>query len=162
MPNEIERKFLVDREHPDLKRVLQTMPPQFVRQGYIMSGPNGVVRVRRKGEKGYLTVKGATSGITRPEFEYQIPAEDADTMLETMCGQIIEKNRYTIPLPGDLMVEVDVFEQIDLIVAEVELDSEDQEFDKPEWLTEEVSHDPAYFNNNIAERIAQGTGGPAR
>jgi adenylate cyclase len=162
MPNEIERKFLVDREHPELKKLLETIPPLVIRQGYIMSGPTGVVRVRRMGNRGFLTVKGATSGITRSEFEYQIPADEADTMLETMCGQIIEKNRYTILLTGCLMVEVDVFQQIDLVIAEVELDSEDQVFDKPDWLAEEVSHDPAYFNNVIAERIAQGAGGPAQ
>lgn len=162
MPNEIERKFLVDRDHPDLQRIWEMMPPIAIRQGYIMSGPTGVVRVRRKGSKGFLAVKGTTSGITRPELEYEIPVEEADEMLETMCGQIIEKNRYTIPLPGGLMVEVDVFQQIDLIVAEIELDSEDQAFDKPDWLTEEVSHDPAYFNNNIADRIAQEAKGPAR
>jgi adenylate cyclase len=154
MPNEIERKFLVDRDHPTLKDILETMLPLPIRQGYIMSGPSGVVRVRRMGNQGYLTVKGVTQGITRPEFEYQIPAKEANMMLETMCGQVVEKDRFTIPLPNGPMVEVDVFRQIDLIIAEVELDSEDQVFDKPDWLAEEVSHDPAYYNNNIADRIA--------
>ena len=155
MPKEIERKFLVDKDHPGLAPILATSSIE-IRQGYLKSDARGVVRTRTFGSKGYLTVKGPTTGITRDEFEYEIPKEDAEAMLESMCGAVIEKSRHLVPLPGGYIVEIDIFKQIDLVIAEIELPSEDAEFPKPDWLGEEVSTDPAYFNNAIAERIAEG------
>jgi len=155
MPKEIERKFLVDKDHPELAPILATASIE-IRQGYLKSDAQGVVRARTFGSKGYLTVKGPTAGITRDEFEYEIPKEDAEAMLESMCGAVIEKSRHLVPLPGGYIVEIDIFKQIDLVIAEIELPSEDAEFPKPEWLGEEVSTNPAYFNNAIAERIAEG------
>ena len=155
MPKEIERKFLVDTDHPELAPILATTAIE-IRQGYLKSDAQGVVRARTFGPKGYLTVKGPTAGISREEFEYEIPKEDAEAMLESMCGAVIEKSRHLVPLSGGYIVEIDIFKQIDLVIAEIELPSEDAEFPKPDWLGEEVSTNPAYFNNAIAERIAEG------
>ena len=105
-------------------------------------------------DKGFLTVKGISVGATRSEYEYDIPAADAEEMLDDLCETpIIEKNRYKIPL-GDVIWEVDEFLGVNdgLIVAEVELQSEDQAFDKPDWIGEEVTYDPKYFNANLIAR----------
>lgn len=154
MPKEIERKFLVDRDHPQLAGILATTPIK-IRQGYLKSDAQGVVRARVFGNRGYLTIKGPTKGISRDEFEYEIPKKDAETMLESMCGAVISKSRHQVPLEGGYIVEIDIFDQIDLVIAEIELPSEDAYFPRPEWLKEEVSHDPSYYNNAIAERIAE-------
>ncbi len=154
MPQEIERKFLVDRNHPELKKIITGWGVD-IKQGYMLSSERGVIRARVKGDEGYLTIKGANSGISRSEYEYPIPREDAEEILEMMCDKYLSKTRYTFPLLGGLEVEIDVFHQVDLIVAEIELPSEDHPFEKPEWLTEDVSEDPAYFNNAILERISE-------
>lgn len=146
MSAEIERKF---RVVGDAWRTLGTGTP--FRQGFLSTIKERVVRVRRAGEKGSITVKGVTRGITRLEFDYEIPAADADRMLDDLCHQpIIEKTRYRID-HGGLTWEVDEFagENAGLIVAEVELTSEEQAFDKPGWVGEEVSGDPRYFNSNL-------------
>lgn len=152
MPKEIERKYLIDRDYPEVQALISG-PGVEIRQGYIASGPTGVVRIRIAGDKGILTIKSKTVGVSRDEFEYEIPRNDAEAMLATMCGKIISKTRHCFPLEDGLMAEVDVFPQIDLVIAEVELPSADTTFTKPAWLTQDVSHDPAYFNNNIAERL---------
>ncbi len=154
MAKEIERKFLVNKDHPDLIRILSGTPIR-IRQGYLKSDDKGVVRARVYGEQGYLTIKGPTVGIARDEFEYEIPVGDAEAMLDSMCGAIISKSRYLVPITDLLTFEIDVFDDIDLIVAEIELPHETSEFFKPDWLAADVSHDPAYYNNAIAERIAQ-------
>ena len=153
MPKEIERKFLVDESHPELARILACEPTR-IRQGYLKSDDRGVVRVRVKGARGFVTIKGPTRGITRDEFEYEIPLADAEAMLDGMCQAIISKSRFTALLPEGLLVEIDVFDHLALVLAEVELPDENAVFTQPEWFTAEVSHDPAYFNNAIAERIA--------
>jgi adenylate cyclase len=153
MAKEIERKFLVDRTHPDLVALMST-PGEDIKQGYIMSGESGVVRIRTMGKWAFITVKGSTKGISRSEFEYEIPKADAEEMLQTMCGTAISKQRWGYPLANGREVEVDHFDQIDLMIAEVELGSEDESFEKPEWLLEEVSDNPAYFNNSIADKIS--------
>ncbi len=158
MTKEIERKFLVDRTHPDVTALLAT-PADDIRQGYIMSGPTGVVRVRISNDAAFLTIKGVTVDISRDEFEYPIPMDHAERLLLTMCGQVIEKQRYFYPLGKGLVAELDVFPQIDLYVAEVELSAETDEFAKPDWFGEEVSADPSYFNNNIADRIEAANAG---
>jgi adenylate cyclase len=148
MAKEIERKFLVKGEE---WRALAEGTKY--RQGYLNSAKERVVRVRTINDKGYLTIKGITVGATRSEFEYEIPLEDTDFMLDNLCEQfLIEKNRYKINI-GDLVWEVDEFfgKNDGLIVAEVELTSEDQEFDKPDWIGEEVTADPRYFNSNLVK-----------
>ncbi|WP_341367122.1 CYTH domain-containing protein [Yoonia sp. BS5-3] len=152
MAQEIERKFLVDCDHPEVRALLATKP-RYMRQGYIMSDKTGVVRVRIANDAAFLTIKGPSVGIARDEFEYPIPVADAEAMLNTMCDAVLAKRRYYHPLAGGLMVELDVFEQIDLVLAEVELPDEQARFARPDWLVEEVSDDPQYFNNNIAARI---------
>ncbi|NJK51901.1 MAG: CYTH domain-containing protein [Leptolyngbyaceae cyanobacterium SU_3_3] len=123
------------------------------RQGYIADQPGRTVRVRIAGDRGFLTIKGSTSGITRLEFEYMIPIADANEMLDRLCTPpIIEKYRYTINL-GNITWEVDEFlgDNQGLIIAEVELQNVEQAIDLPDWLGEDVSHDPRYYNSNLSK-----------
>lgn len=146
MAIEIERKFLVNG---DQWRSLASGITY--RQGYICTKKEGVVRVRIVGDRGYLTIKGLSVGNSRAEFEYPIPVSDAQTMLETMCERpLIEKSRYIIK-HGELIWEVDEFfgENAGLIIAEVELSTEHQVIELPEWVGIEVSHDARYFNANL-------------
>jgi CYTH domain-containing protein len=146
---EIERKFLVAGE--DWRALARGTR---YRQGYLSTVKERTVRVRTIDDKGFLTVKGITVGATRSEYEYEIPAADADEMLDDLCQKpIIKKNRYKIAL-GDVTWEVDEFLGVNdgLIVAEVELQSEDQPFPKPDWIGEEVTDDPRYFNANLVTR----------
>ena len=109
------------------------------------------VRVRTISDKAYLTIKGITVGASRTEFEYEIPVMDAEEMLDNLCEKpLIEKNRYMVEV-GALTWEVDEFfgENEGLIIAEIELQSEDQPFDMPDWVTEEVTADPRYYNANL-------------
>jgi len=143
---EIERKFLVVNQ--DFKQQGQGT---FLRQGYICSDPGRIVRVRIEAERAMLTIKGMSTGISCGEWEYPIPLADAQILLDTVCQQpLIEKTRYRIPLAG-LVWEVDEFigDNLGLIVAEVELESEQQQFDHPAWLGVEVSHDRRYANANL-------------
>ncbi|WP_346341641.1 CYTH domain-containing protein [[Phormidium] sp. ETS-05] len=148
MSTEIERKFLVSG---DGWRGLA--PGTIYRQGY-MPTQNGItVRVRVIGSQGYLTVKGRTTGISRLEFEYPIPIADAWEMLDNFCAKpLIEKTRYQIKY-GDIIWEVDEFhgDNQGLIIAEVELATENQIITIPEWIGAEVSHEPKYFNANLAK-----------
>jgi len=149
LAKEIERKFLVAGE--DWRALARGTR---YRQGYLSTVKERTVRVRTIDDKGFLTIKGITVGATRSEYEYEIPAADADEMLDDLCEQpIIEKNRYEIPLAG-VTWEVDEFLGVNdgLIVAEVELQSEDQSFPKPDWIGEEVTDDPKYFNANLIAR----------
>lgn len=143
---EIERKFLVKGDA--WKKLAQGTA---YRQGYLNSMKERTVRVRTIGDKGFLTIKGPTIGVTRPEFEYPIPKGDADKMLDLLAEKpLIEKNRYKIP-QGPYVWEIDEFfgENEGLVVAEIELPDENAVFDKPDWLGEEVSSDPRYFNSNL-------------
>ena len=148
MGKEIERKFLVKN---DSFRSLAKGTSY--RQGYLNSAKERVVRVRTIDDKGFLTIKGITTGATRLEYEYEVPLKDADTMLDELCEKpLIEKNRYKISHEG-FVWEVDEFfgENQGLICAEVELESEDQAYEKPEWIGEEVTGDPKYFNSNLIQ-----------
>ena len=145
---EIERKFLVtsDAWKAGAKGLAY-------RQGYIRTENKTTVRVRTAGEKGVLTLKGKSSGLSREEFEYEIPRDDAIRMLQTMCApEQIEKIRYKIKV-GDHTWEVDEFlgDNKGLIVAEIELKAEDEKFEKPTWLGKEVSDDKRYTNSNLAK-----------
>jgi adenylate cyclase len=148
MAVEIERKFLVVG---DSWRSLA--PGVLYRQGYVAASQERTVRVRVAGDRGYLTIKGASVGIGRSEFEYAIPFADAQELLDTLCDRpLIEKYRHKIPY-NNLIWEVDEFlgENQGLIIAEVELQSAQQEITLPEWIGAEVSSDPRYFNANLAK-----------
>ena len=144
MAKEIERKFLIAG---DAWRELAEGTTY--RQGYLSTVKERTVRVRTIDDKGFLTIKGITVGATRAEYEYEIPATDANEMLDDLC-EIIEKKRYKVPLDG-FVWEIDEFGGVNdgLLVAEVELESEDQAFTKPDWIGEEVTGDPRYFNSNL-------------
>jgi adenylate cyclase len=147
MAKEIERKYLVTGKQ--WKNLAEGV---VYRQGYILTVGKQTVRVRIAGEQGYLTIKGENIGAVRSEFEYPIPIEDAEEMLNTLCDRpLIEKIRYKI-LYGDLVWEVDEFlgENAGLIIAEVELTNEHQEITLPDWIDIQVS-DPKYFNSNLAK-----------
>lgn len=143
MADEIERKFRVaDGWQPP-------NPGTTYEQGYLCEKPT--VRVRIEGDRAKLTVKGATKGVTRSEFEYAIPVDDAEQMLRELCQQpTIKKRRHAVTHAGKTW-EVDVFggDNAGLVVAELELASEDEPFEKPDWLREEVSDDPRYYNVNL-------------
>jgi CYTH domain-containing protein len=146
MAQEIERKFLVSS---DAWRELASGTNY--RQGYLSTVKERTVRVRTIDDKGYLTIKGITVGATRAEYEYEIPADDANELLDNLCERpLIEKTRYKIS-HGGLTWEVDEFagDNQGLIVAEVELTAEDQEVALPDWAGEEVTGDPRYFNSNL-------------
>ena len=149
MSLEIERKFLVrDQQWKSLGQ------GALLRQGYLSSQPDRIVRVRIEGESAMLTIKGRTVGATRGEWEYPIPVEDGNSFLNELCEKpIIEKYRYRIQHEG-MMWEVDEFlgDNAGLVVAEIELEAEDQAFEKPQWVGEEVTHDARYFNANLLKR----------
>ncbi len=142
---EIERKFLVlDTSYRD------TAQPVRIVQGYLNSAKERTVRVRIKGERAWLTIKSITVGISRQEFEYPIPLEDANDLL-ALCEQpILEKLRYELDADGNSW-EIDEFLGLNegLIVAEIELASHDQVIKLPSWIGREVSDDPRYFNSNL-------------
>ena len=145
MALEIERKFLVK------EGAWRNENGTKYRQGYLNSAKDRTVRVRIIDVNGYLTIKGISRGAARVEYEYEIPGAEAEAMLNDLCEKpLIEKMRYKIEFKG-LVWEVDEFlgENQGLIVAEVELESEDQTFTKPEWVREEVTEDPKYFNANL-------------
>ena len=146
MAKEIERKFLVVGDA--WRKLAEGI---HYRQGYLNSMKERTVRIRTVGEKAVITVKGPTVGVTRMEFEYPIPYDDCVAMLENLAEKpIIEKKRYKIPM-GEFVWEIDEFFGVNegLIVAEIELKSEDQSFDKPEWIGKEVSGDPRYYNSML-------------
>lgn len=146
MGKEIERKFLVTGDQ------WRALGEGIVyRQGYLSTVKERTVRIRTINDKAYLTVKGLTQGITRVEYEYEIPVTDANEMLDELCERpLIEKTRYTISTAGHIW-EIDEFdgENYGLILAEVELASEDQAVDLPDWIGTEVSDDPRYYNANL-------------
>jgi len=153
MAIEIEKKFLIDldslkEEHPN---ILEN--PIEIKQGYIAkTEDNTVVRVRIANKKGFLTIKGANIGCSRPEFEYEIPYEDALTMLNTLCTKKIIKKRYLLNLNKHTW-EIDIFEGKNkgLIIAEIELTNENELFEIPKWIKKEVTNDKKYYNSNLLE-----------
>lgn len=147
MGKEIERKFLLSGE-----AWREGAEGLFFRQGYLSADPERTVRVRQVGRRGQLTVKGLTRGVTRAEFEYEIPVADAKRLLDELCLRpLVEKTRYRVAHAG-LTWEIDEFhgENEGLVVAEVELEAEDQAIELPSWIGREVSGDPRYFNSNLA------------
>jgi adenylate cyclase len=144
---EIERKFLLCG---DFKQ--EAASSSRVMQGYLSSVPERTVRVRISGERGFLTIKGIGNdgGTTRLEWEKEIPRHEAEELMELCEPGRIDKTRYLI-VAGDHTYEVDEFhgENSGLIVAEIELTSESEAFEKPDWLGEEVTGQPEYFNSNL-------------
>jgi len=142
---EIERKFLVVG---DAWRVGEGVP---YAQGYLNRDVQRTVRVRIAGDRAFLTVKGASKGATRAEFEYPIPMQDAEQLLQMSDGPVVRKVRRIVEHEGSHF-EVDEFlgDNAGLVVAELELESEDQVFAKPDWLGREVTDDPRYFNSSLA------------
>jgi adenylate cyclase len=143
---EVERKFLVRNDE-----WRECARGTHYRQGFLSTDPDRTVRVRASEDRGWLTVKGRTRGATRAEFEYEIPLDDATELLDRVAQRpLIEKTRYLVEASG-LTWEVDVFEGENegLVVAEVELPSEDEDVVKPAWCGEEVTGDPRYYNANL-------------
>jgi len=149
MPIEIERKYLLRNDDWKLAADQGT---QYV-QGYLVGSKAASVRVRVEGEKGFINIKSATLGVYRKEYEYPIPLDEAKELLITLCEQpLVEKTRYIVKHDG-LEWEIDVFEgrNAGLIVAEVELESEDQKINLPAWCGKEVSEDPRYYNVSLVK-----------
>jgi len=145
---EIERKFLINKELlPELKNGYT------IKQGYIPTRDHTTVRIRIRDKEAFLTIKGKSEGVTRLEFEYPIPLADAQAMLTNLCAtSFIDKTRYLIEHKGHTW-ELDVFEGANrgLIVAEIELESEEESFALPEWASKEVTYDVRYFNSQLIE-----------
>jgi adenylate cyclase len=148
MANEIERKFLVKSDAFKNESVKNMR----ITQGYLSSVPERTVRVRIKGDKGFITIKGIgnASGATRYEWEKEIPIEEVNELLKICEPGVIDKTRFNVK-SGKHTFEVDEFygENQGLIVAEIELNAEDESFEKPFWLGEEVTGDVKYFNSML-------------
>lgn len=147
---EIERKFLVKSE--EFKE--RAFAKNEIAQGYLNSNAERTVRVRIKGNQGFLTIKGKgnESGMTRFEWEKEIPVSEAKMLLELCENGVIRKVRFEVKL-GDHIYEIDEFfgENEGLIIAEIELQSEDEAFEKPEWLGEEVTNNVKYYNSYLSK-----------
>lgn len=147
MATEIERKFLVKNETWRSSIVSEAR----IKQGYLATQPNATIRIRVAKGSAFLTIKGTTKGISRAEFEYEIPVSDAEEMLQLIADQsFIDKTRYKVQC-GEHTWDLDVFEgdNSGLIMAEVELDNESEQFDMPAWAGQEVSGDARYYNANL-------------
>jgi len=146
MAIEIERKFLL-KYLPSSLLTCGTI----ICQGYMVNKKDMVVRVRLSGDNAFLTIKGITCNASRKEYEYSVPQQDAMEMLSLFCKKpLIEKTRYQIEFKGFEWI-IDLFSGSNkgLVVAEIELDSIDQVFEKPDWIGKEVTHDIRYFNSNL-------------
>jgi len=149
MAIETERKFLLKH----LPSALLTRGIHIC-QGYMVNKKDRVVRIRLYGDKAFLTIKGPSCNASRKEYEYPVPKQDAMEMISLFCKKpLIEKTRYQIEFKGFEWV-VDLFSGSNkgLVVAEIELDTVDQVFEKPDWIGQEVTHDPRYFNSNLIKR----------
>jgi adenylate cyclase len=147
MATEIERKFLVN----DAGWRRQAGEGMRLRQGYLAGGKDSSIRVRSGGGMAHLNIKSATLGVSRREYDYPIPMSDAEELLNHLCERpLIEKTRYHVEHAGHTW-EVDIFEgdNAGLVVAEIELQREDEVFARPPWLGAEVSHDPRYYNVSL-------------
>ncbi|MFZ1894475.1 MAG: CYTH domain-containing protein [Rhodoplanes sp.] len=150
MAVEIERKFRVI----DSAWMSSVTRKRGIRQAYLTKNGRVSVRIRIDGEnKATLTIKTAQPGVSRQEYEYDIPVADAEELLELRDGAVIEKTRHDVPI-GDVVWEIDVFagENSGLVIAEVELVNDDQEFRRPSWVGEEITHDRRFYNADLAKR----------
>lgn len=148
MALEIERKFLLK----DDSWKSQVVRSHILKQGYLAASPGPTVRVRTSDESAFLTIKGKTTGISRVEFEYDVPMEEALELLKLSANAPIEKTRHIVKANGHVW-EIDVFEgaNLGLVLAEVELQSEDEQIVLPSWIGIEVSDDPRYFNSYLSQ-----------
>lgn len=149
MGQEIERKFLI--KAVEWGKINKPLGKQ-LRQGYILTDPNKTIRVRIADKTAWLTIKGISIGASRLEFEYEIPLQEGEELLDNFSEAELEKVRYEIIYEQKLW-EVDVFagDNNGLIVAEIELVSEDEQFDLPDWIADEVTHDKKYYNSNLTK-----------
>jgi len=147
---EIERKFLVD---PEKWNRQQKPDGVLIHQGYLSHQDGLTIRVRIAADQGFLTIKGETTGISRMEYEYAIPVEDAHVLLERHCKHALVKIRYTLQVHGKKW-EVDEFLGYNegLLMAEIELESESEQFSLPDWIGKEVSGDERYFNSSLSKK----------
>jgi adenylate cyclase len=147
MALEIERKYLVDHKKWN---ELHKPVGKLYRQGYLITDENKTIRIRLTDSDAYLTIKGKTIGATRNEFEYKIPLTDGVQLLDAFSEGELSKTRYEI-FYKDKLWEVDVFHNANdgLIVAEIELNSEGEKFELPDWVTKEVTNEPKYYNSNL-------------
>ncbi|MNK09093.1 CYTH domain protein [compost metagenome] len=148
MAVEIEFKYLIRKE---VWSAELSHNHTVIRQGYLQTDPNKTIRVRTKGNQGYLTIKGKAVGASRLEFEYEIPVDEANELLDKFCSNLIDKTRYDVVHEGKTW-EVDVFSGLNegLIVAEIELTSEEETYTLPVWVGENVTSDMRYANSNLA------------
>jgi adenylate cyclase len=149
MPEEIEHKFLV---RDDSWRTVVTHSVEY-RQGYLANNDRYSVRVRVSGTKGHLNIKSAQLGVQRQEFEYEIPLDEAHALLDRLCEKpLVEKVRHFVSHAGKTW-EVDEFrgDNAGLVVAEVELDAVGESFERPDWVSDDVSDDPRYYNVNLVK-----------
>ncbi len=148
---EVERKFLVSS---DAYRSQATTMDRII-QGFLNTDPHRTVRIRISENEGYITVKGISdsSGLRRFEWERSIPEDDARELLKLCVPTIVEKNRYRIP-SGNHIFEVDEFRgaNMGLVIAEIELNSEDEYFEKPDWLAMEVTGETRYYNSQLTQK----------
>jgi len=147
MSLEIERKFLVNKKKWD---TVDKSKKHFIRQAYLMNENNKTVRVRVEDDRAFLTLKGPTAGFTGREYEYEIPLTDAIELLNDFAESEISKYRYIIEYKKKKW-EVDVFQQDNdgLIIAEIEMETETEKFEIPDWIEKEVTHDERYYNSNL-------------
>jgi adenylate cyclase len=147
MALEIERKFLINK---NIWESLQKPAGKLYRQGYLLNTRDKTIRIRTTDDDAHLTIKGKTDGMTRSEFEYKIPLTEGNELLDSFSESELSKTRYEIYHKNKLW-EVDVFhgDNEGLVVAEIELDSEDESFELPDWVSQEVTNDPRYYNANL-------------
>ena len=158
---EIERKFLIQSDAWRTDRLGNPVAGILYRQGYILASPDRTVRVRIAGDKAFMTIKGGAIGMGRAEYEYAIPVTDAAEMLDTLCDRpLIEKVRHRIAI-DDLVWEVDEFsgDNQGLIMAEVELPDANHPVRIPNWIGQEVTGDPRYFNAYLVKHPFREWGG---
>lgn len=150
---EIERKYLI---HPKVWDQAEKPAARFLTQGYLCKDDQKVIRIRivrtMAGSKGYLTIKGRMENLGRPEFEYEVPVEEATDLLALIQAHPIEKIRYKYLHKGKIW-DVDIFQGANkgLYLAELELENPEEAIDFPQWVGEEVSHDPRYYNSYLSE-----------
>ena len=148
---EIERKYLV---HKTVFKYIDTIMPVHITQAYLVNEKSKSVRVRIINDKAFLTIKSEMKNLTRSEYEYEIPVNEALSLIEDFDLKVLKKLRYKIEYQLKIW-EIDVFEgKLEgLVIAEIELEKEDEKFEIPEWVDQEVTFDPTYLNANLINRL---------
>lgn len=148
---EIERKFLVDMKKINLKDAKEVLE---IKQGYILRDIDKTVRVRTSNDKSFITIKGKTNGISRKEFEYEIPLKEGKQLMSNFCNnKFIEKTRYVFKI-NNKKWELDIFHKKNkgLIIAEIELKNENEKIILPDFIVKEISEDKRYYNSNLLDK----------